>query len=218
MPDSGVLIIGDNIIGYAERYVYCSWDVPADILSQRTCGQLTPYLNVYSARYVFHEHIKHIYSERNVSIKYTPIPVTDRYAYADYVLNSVTTRYCYFYPDTGFRYCFYESLLKQTPLLLKVPKYTDWEYIPQIIHPEFKVWSHYDLDEDNISLHITSDNDVNIFLNSGINKSSFKIVKNSDKIYTITCYINHTFDNGEVIDCHLSMFDKKGNYLKDGLW
>ena len=218
MPESGVLIIGDQIIGYSERYIYNCWDVPTDIKSNRYCAIVKPYLNVYGARYAYHNHVRYMYSGRYASINYTPIPCSDRYVFVNYLIAGKSDRYAYFYEDTGWRYCFYDCLLTQTPLLLKNPKYTNWEYIPQIINPEFKIWSHYELNENDISLHITSDNDANIFLNSGINKSSFSIVKESEKIYNITVYVNHVFDNDETINCHLTLFDKKGNYLKDGLW
>ena len=218
MPESGVLVIGDQVIGYSEHYVYACWDVNTDARTERSCAIESPFLLQSSSRYVYHEHVQYTFSGRYASILYDPIPVSDRYVYANYILNKTTERTCYFYPDTGYRYCFYESLLTQTPLLLKTPKYVDWEYIPQIINPEFKIWSHYDLNEDDISLHITSDNNANIFLNSGINKSVFKIEKESDKIYKITCYVDHVFDNGEEIDCHLTLFDVKGNHLKDGMW
>lgn len=218
MPDSGVLVIGDQIIGYSERYIYVNWDIAPDVCVEVQAVLEMPYLGVSSVRYVYHEHVKYSYSNKWCSILYTPIPVSDRYIYLKYALHSNSERYAYYDIDTSIRYCFCESLLTQTPLLLKYPKYINWEFIPQIINPEFKIWSHYELDEDNISLHLTSDNGVNIFLNSGVNKSIFNIVKNSDKVYTITCYVDHVFSNDETITCYLTLFDKKGNHLKDGMW
>ena len=57
-----------------------------------------------------------------------------------------------------------ESFVRATPVILKYPKYHNWEYIPRKITPEFDVWSYYELDENSINLTIntlrTSDGDV----------------------------------------------------------
>ena len=90
MPDSGVLVIGDQIIGYSERYIYVNWDIAPDVCVEVQAVLEMPYLGVSSVRYVYHEHVKYSYSNKWCSILYTPIPVSDRYIYLkDFSLNDL---------------------------------------------------------------------------------------------------------------------------------
>jgi len=225
MPQTGVLILGDQIIGYTERWMYCYWDIDPEILSERNCSTVEPYYSYFSSRYASHEHIQYTYNTRWFYMEYEEIPVTDRWVYMYYSLTKYTERMFYFYPDTAERLCFYESLLTSTPLLLKYPKYYDWTYIPQVINPEFKVWSYYPINETDITLHIMSDgagiteDEQNIFLNSGVNPTKFKIEQEGNtEVYKIIVNVDAVFKNSEKIDLYFSLHDIKGNHLKPGLW
>lgn len=222
MPDTGILVLGDQILGYSEVYFYCYWDISPDLSTERKCSIVNPFLRFYSAREVMHEHVQYLYTTRWMWIQYLPIPVSDRLVYQFYKQTEYSEISCYVLENTQEVKCTYESLLTQTPLVLKYPKYYNWEFIPQILNPEFQIWSHYDINPREVYLHITSDKGKNIFISSSISPEKVSITKSSpdpnNRIFKVSFVCDTIFDNGEVVTCHLSLFDVKGNHLKPGIW
>ena len=214
----GIIIVGSQTIGFTERRVYVYWDIPPDLLSDRHSYMENPYRLFINTRYAGCNYIQHIYITRWVHVEYEPTPITEREVYLEYSLCQISERHIYFYPDSRERMVFAEGLFTQTPLLLKYPKYYNWNYIPQIISPEFIIWSFYPLDEDNITLVISTDQGTHLRYNSGTNPDSFRIEKITEEQYKVTVFIDHEFNNSEVVTCYLTAFDTKGNHLKDGMW
>lgn len=218
MSDNGIVVIGGQTIGYTERNVYVYWDVSPDMSTERQFSIETPYYTINTARHVFYEDIQHIYTTRWVSMHYTPLPVSDRQMFVYYSQCMKSERFVYYHPDTAERLIYVESLLTTTPLLMKYPKYFNWNYVPQIVNPEFIVWAHYPLDLSNITLKITSTNGVLLSLNSGTNPDKFSIASIGNNQYKITFYVDYVFDPGDVVTCYVMAYDIKGNYLKPGMW
>ena len=218
MSDNGIIVVGGQTTGYTERSIYVYWDISPDLSSERQCGIVTPYYVVSSTRYIAHQHIQYAYCNRWVAMEYTKIPVSDRKIFVHYAKCMHSERTMCYNPDTCERMIYVEALLTTTPLLIKYPKYFNWNYVPQIINPEFMIWSHYDLDIDNITLKITSTNGVLISLNSGANPDKFSIKKFSNNQYKLIFYVDHVFDPGDTVTCYVMAYDIKGNYLKPGMW
>lgn len=214
----GIIIVGGQTIGFTERQVYVYWDIAPDLRSNRFGFCENPYYVRSTARYIDHVHIQYLYITRWVHVEYDPIPTADRWVYVHYARCEHSERTIYWYPDTKERYVFAEGLLTNTPLLLKYPKYFNWNYIPQVLNPEFRIWSHYPIQEDDITLKITTDQGTIIYINSGTHPDKVEIVPDGEKIYKITFHVDHVFDPGEVVSCFLSLYDVKNNYLKDGMW
>jgi len=218
MASEGVIVVGDSVEGYTERRIYVYWDINPDQTTERNCVIETPFYRIDDWRYATHEHIDHIYTTRWGLVVRAYQPITERTAYLNYKLIQVSNRYGYVYQDTRERHAFTEGLLTQTPLILKYPKYYNWKFIPQIINPEFNVWSYYDLDKDNITVKVLSDKGKQVILNSGTHKDKFVIEKVSKYVWKVKVYVDMVFEPGENVSVYVSMYDVKGNYLKPGLW
>lgn len=218
MADNGIIIIGGQVTGYSERNVTVLWDIAPDLISERHILIETPYFELFTSRYVTHQHIQYVYCTRWMICKVEEIPLTERKIFVHYALCTKSERTIYYYPDTRERLMFTEGLYTQTPLLLKYPKYFNWSYIPQVINPEFKIWSYYDLNELDITVKITSVAGFILYMNSGVHKDKFIISKDNEYIYTITVIIDHVFDPSDTVSCHVTAFDIKQNYLKPGMW
>ena len=218
VADNGIIIIGDQTIGYSERDTYIYWDVSSDMSSDRSCAIAVPYYQLINSRYVATEHIQHIYATRWVHIEYTPEPISERYIFMHYAACMHSERTVYYYPDTRERLMFVEGLLTATPLLMKYPKYYNWNYVPQILNPQFTIWSHYDLEETDVTLKIISSGGATIYLNSGTSPDAFSIEKTNDTTYVITVAVDHVFEPTETVTCYLTAYDVKDNYLKPGMW
>ncbi len=218
MADNGIIIIGDQTIGYSERDVYVYWDLSADFTNERSCVLSEPYYQVVNSRYVITDHIQYVYTTRWTGLEYDPIPITERYVFMHYAKCEHSERTVYYYPDTRERLMFVEGLLTNTPLLLKYPRYFNWNYVPQILNPEFTLWSHYALEEGDITLKLMSSSGTTILLNSGSTPDLFTITKITDTQYNVVVSVDHTFDPGDTITCYLTAYDVKDNYLKPGMW
>lgn len=214
----GVTTVGSQTIGYTEREVYLYWDVAPDLRSERFCFLPEAYYVVESVRYTTQNYIEHIYTTRWMSVTYKPTPITERNIFVLYAVCTTSERTVYYYPDTGYRFAYAESIYTQTPLLLKYPKYYNWDYVPQSITPEFEIWSYYPLREDDITLKIVTNQGKTVYINSGDTTAQVDIIKETDKVYKIKFKVDEVFDPGEQITCYLSAYDIKGNYLKDGMW
>ena len=218
MAKDGIIVVGDSLLGYTERVSYVYWDVNPDLISEKEVLIETPYIEIETFRYITHEHIDHLYTTRWSELIRAYQPVTEQIVTFNHKLIQFSNRYVYVYQDTRERIGYTEGLFTQTPLVLKYPKYYNWNYIPQIITPEFNVWSYYDLDTDNITIKIVSSKGTQIYLNSGINKDKFVIEKVASHQWKIKVYVDHVFEPGEKVSVYVTMYDVKGNYLKPGLW
>jgi len=214
----GVTTVGSQTIGYTERQIYVDWDIAPDLRVSRQLFTPEGYYRIPNTRYAGCNYIQHVYCTRWTLLNYERQPITERKLFVYYALCQTSERKVYYYPDTAYRYIYAESLYTETPLLLKYPKYYNWNYIPQVIHPQFTVWSYYDLKTDDITLKVMTDKGTVLYMNSGKEPDKVKIEKKSDTIYEITFHLDHVFDPGEKVTCYVSMYDVKGNYLKDGLW
>lgn len=214
----GLIVVGDQTTGYTERQIYVQWDITSDLISERNVTLLKPFYLVSSTRNVTFVRVQYLYMTRWVHVEYEPIPVTERQIYVEYSLCQSSERTIYYYPDTRERLVFVEGLLTATPLVLKYPKYYNWTYVPQILTPEFIIWAYYPLNENDITFKVVGSSGTSIALNSGVHSSKFKIEKIADLQYKITILIDHTFENGETVNCYLTAYDVKGNELKQGLW
>ena len=218
MANDGVVVVGDSLQGYTERNIYVSWDINPDLRNERKAGIEIPYYRFHNFRYATHEHIDHIYTTRWSEVVRAYQPITERSVIFNYKQLVTTSRHVYVYQDTRERVGYTEGLFTQTPLLLKYPKYYNWSYIPQVINPEFKVWSYYDIDEDNITIKVISSNGKRVILNSGVNKDKFSIQKLTEHTWKITVYIDEVFEPDEKVSVYVTMYDIKGNELKPGFW
>ena len=218
MAKDGVVVVGDSLLGYTERRAYVYWDINPDLLSEKKGAIETPYIELETFRYATHQHIAHIYTTRWSEVIRAYQPITERTLLFNYKLLQISNRWAYVYQDTRERIGYTEGLFTTTPLILKYPKYYNWNYIPQVINPEFNVWSYYNLDTDNITLKIVSDKGTSIYLNSGINRDKFVIKKISKHTWKIKVYVDHVFEPGEKVSLYVTMYDVKGNHLKPGMW
>jgi hypothetical protein len=218
MASEGILTVGDQIVGYSERNGYLYWDISPDLISERKVVIETPFYRLNSWRYGSYSAIDHIYTTRWAQVIRAYAPITERRIVFNFKLIQWSERTAYVYQDTRERIGFVEGLFTQTPLLLKYPKYYNWHYVPQVLTPEFYIWSFYELSTDDITLKIITDKGKQILLNSGKDKDKFKIEKVGDKKYKITVYVDEIFEEGEKVSVYLSAYDVKGNELKSGFW
>jgi len=215
---TGVIVVGDLSLGFTERLTTLRWDIPADVVTERTCYIADPFYMFYSTRYCDYNYLQTSYITRWITYGLEIGYVSEITIMLDYCKTIFDDRVCIFYPDTSERMIFVESLLTNTPLLLKYPKYFNWNYIPQVLNPEFVLWSFYPLETEDITLKLVGSNGGMSIVNSGINPESVLIEHISERQYKITVMIAHVWDHGEIVNCHLSVFDVMGNHLKDGMW
>jgi len=228
MPNSGVYTVGDKVIGYTERKVVFKSDISPDLRTERKIVLEQPYIVKLTWRYITYNHIAHYLSVRHLLIQRPEKPYfSERKIFLKWKLSFQSTRKIVVQTDIWTRKCFVESLYTNTPLLLKYPKYYNWEYVPQVLNLEFHIWSFYKLEENDITLYIVSKNNPNrkpIILNSGKDKSKFKIEiiktypNNKGFLYKIQIFPDVIFNIGEELEISLVCYDVKGNYLKQGLW
>ena len=218
MASEGIVTVGNQVVGYSERNCYCYWDINPDLTSNRDTVIEEPFYRLENYRYCIYNEIDHIYMTRWAYLVRAYAPITERHIKFNFKKVWYSNRIIYYYLDTRERLAFTEGLLTQTPLILKYPKYYNWNYIPQVINPEFYVWSYYKLDESSIILKVVSSSSTSITINSGLNPDKFKIEKVSKYMYKVRCYIEHIFEQGDQVSIYVSLNDEKGNYLKPGLW
>lgn len=219
MADNGIIIIGDQTIGYSERETYVYWDIAADAQSERSIILHPPYYLISNSRHTALNYIHTLYATRWTAMEYTPNPTSDRYVYLHYSLCVKSERTTYYHPETGNRLVFVEGLLTNTPLLMKYPKYYNWNYVPQVLNPEFILWSFYPLATSDITVKLLATNSgSSVVKNSGVDSNDFIIETLSNKQYKITVNIDHTFNPGDTVTCYVTAYDTKGNYLKPGMW
>ena len=218
MASEGILVVGDKVVGYTERNGYLYWDISPDLLSERKIVIETPFYRITNWRYVALEKIDHIFTTRYARVERAYQPITERKILLSYKLLQWSDRKIYAYQDTRERTIFVEGLFTQTPLLLKYPKYYNWHYVPQVLTPEFYIWSYYPLDENEITLKVVTDKGKKIVLNSAKDREKFKIEKLKNKKYKVTVFIDEVFEEGEKVSIYLSAYDIKGNELKPGFW
>jgi len=237
--ETGVIVVGDQTIGYTERLTCLRWDIPADVVTERSAYTEDPFYLFYTTRYSTQNYILTTYSTRWTSYVVEQQTYSEKYIILDYAKREVTERHYYYYPDSANRFLFVQGLLTNTPLLLKYPKYFNWNYIPQIVNPRFDIWSFYPLEKNDLTLKIVGSSGTILYYNYGISQDSFLIEEFPQSPpppppvgsilppgpldpppcrYRITVYVNHVFENEETINCYLTVFDSKGNYLKDGMW
>ena len=214
----GVVLLGSQVLGYTEREVLAVWDVAPDLRDARQCFTPNSYLGFYDARFATQNYIQFISNTRWAAVVYKGPPCTEKNIFVYYSQCFFSNRTLYYYPDTSYRYVYAEGVFTATPLLLKYPKYYNWNYLPQVLTPEFRIWSFYPIDESSVTLKIVTDRGKFILLNAGAHPDKVEIVQESDKVYRIVFYVDTIFEHGEKVDCYLSLYDIKGNYLKDGLW
>jgi len=219
MPaNEGVILIGSEVLGYTERTIYVKWDIAPDLRVERFCYIENPYYLIWDARFIAENYILHTYTARWIGCNYKGPPITERKVLVFYGECRFSVRTVYYFPDTSYRYAYAESIYTTTPLLLKYPKYYNWNYIPQVLSPEFRVWAYYPIVKQSVTLKLLTDRGKTIVISYTTSPDKVEIVKESDKIYKITFTVDEVFDPGEKVDCYLSLYDIKGNYLKDGLW
>jgi len=218
VAENGIIIIGDQTIGYSERSTYVYWDIAADAQSDRKILIKEPYYLVANGRHTTLNYVQSIYATRWTLLTYQPTPISERNIYLHYASCVRSERYTYYYPETGNRLVFVEGLMTNTPLLMKYPKYFNWNYVPQVLNPEFVLWSYYALEENDITIKLVSSGGSIILCNSGNETSKFTISNIADKQYKITVNIDHTFNTNETVTCYITAYDIKGNYLKPGMW
>ena len=216
--ETGVIVIGDHSLGFTERLTCLRWDIPADVTTERSYYIEDPFYLFYSTRYCVYNYIQTSYITRWNTYGLEEKPISEISVMLDYCQVLSTERSCYFYPDTSERCIFVESLLTNTPLLLKYPKYFNWNYIPQVLNPEFVLWSFYPLEEEDITIKLVGSSGIIKIVNSGNSPESVTIEKVSEHQYKITAMVDHVFENGEIVNCYLTIFDIQGNHLKDGMW
>jgi hypothetical protein len=218
VADNGIVIIGNQTVGYTERNIYVYWDISPDLMTQRHIALEVPYYLVMSAREIAHQHIQYIYNTRWMHVEYEPTPITERHIFIHYALCLSSERVIYYYPDTRERLMYSECLLVNTPLIMKYPKYYNWAHVPQILSPSFLLWSFYPLDYENITVQLIGSSGNNIIKNSLSNNADFRIEKIAEYQYNVSVAVNHVFAPGETVTCYVTAYDSKGNYLKPGMW
>lgn len=218
MANEGFYSIGDHILGYTERNVLVQWDINPDLRSDRLTHIETPYYVVFDARYGTFQEILYIYITRWVATEVDGPPGTERLVALQGVVCHTSDRQACFYLDTGFRWAIAQGLFTNTPLLLKYPKYYNWSYIPEVLTPEFQIWSFYELDTSDIGIKLVGSESGTVELHSGRDADKFEITKISDKIWKIRVTVDKKFQAGETITCYVSAHDVYGQFLKDGLW
>jgi len=218
MANEGFFVVGDHLLGYTERTALVQWDIAPDLRSDRFVAITTPFYRIFDARYGTQRHILHAYMTRWVTTVVDGPPGTERMVYVLGVECHTSDRMGYFYLDTGVRYGIAEGLYTNTPLLLKWPKYHNWAYVPEILTPEFQIWSFYELDTSDIQIKIVGAETGTVVLHSGRDRDKFEIEKISDNIYQIKVIVDTQFQDGEQLTCYVSAHDVKGNWLKPGIW
>lgn len=218
MADNGIIIIGGQTIGYTERNVYVYWDIASDMTSERGVALSAPYYLVPNARYTALNYILSAYTTRWTSLTYQPTPISERSVFMHYSQCVRSERGIYYHPETGNRLVFVEGLLTNTPLLMKYPKYFNWSYVPQVLNPEFILWSYYDLAVNDITVKLVSTAGITASANSGTDKSLFNIETLANHQYRVTVNIAQVFAPGDTVNCYVTAYDVKGNYLKPGMW
>jgi len=218
MADDGIIIIGNQTIGYTERQTYIYWDITPNMVDERHMFIASPYYLVSNSRYTAQNYLLTIYSTRWTGLDYTPIPMSEVTIFLHYSQCVWSERSVSYHPETGNRMMFVEGLMTNTPLLMKYPKYYNWSYVPQIVNPQFILWSFYPLATNDITVKLTSDTGASVSVNSGTDPDKFSIVPLSNKQYQITANVDHTFATGDHVTCYLTCYDTKGNYLKPGMW
>lgn len=218
MADNGIILIGDQVIGYTEREVYLYWDMDPDVISDRGILLHTPYYLISNSRHTALNYVCSVYATRWVFLEYKPTPITERKIYLCYALCNKSERTIYYHPETRDRLVFVEGLLTNTPLLMKYPKYYNWNYVPQMLNPEFILWSYYILELNDITVKLVSSLGDIITVNSGTHSTLFNIVTLPNNQYKITVTIDHIFEPSDTVTCYITAYDCKGNYLKSGMW
>ena len=213
----GIAVVGGVTKGYTQRQIVIEWDVAPDTITERQI-YTNGFYRFITSRYFTTKDILYLYNTRWTGLCYDPQPITERFIFVHYIKRVFSDRTIYWYPDTKERMVFVESLYTATPLLLKYPKYMNWNYIPQVITPEFRIWSYYPLDEDSIVLRITTDLGKLIILKSSVDKDKFNIQYEGNHVYKIRVTVDEVFEPGEKVTCYLSLYDIKENYLKEGMW
>jgi len=218
MPGTGIGILSDWFTDQNERNIYVYWDITPDRRDERIGKLGLSYIEKFSARNIIYEHILYTYISRWIGLYYQPTPITERNILIYWCQSFSSSRYIYYYLDESLRYCYIHGLLTSTPLLLKYPKYYNWDKLPRVLTPEFLIWSYYDLDENSVVVKVMSDKGYNKTFSKNLTPDKISIEKISDKIYKITVNIDNVFEDNEEVSIYISCFDKWGNYLKPGLW
>jgi len=216
---SGLLVFGSVILGFDSRTCFVAFDVAPETKSERFIYVAPAYITYTTWRYAKYNYVLKIFTTRYTYIEYKGFPYDERKIKVLYGIKYIDERHCYYYFLHNEVKCYCEGLFTNTPLLLKNYKYNNWERIPNVITPEFYIWSFYPLDENSIELLIhNKTKDEYILLSSSTDKDKFKIEKVSNYVYKITVFVNEFFENGTVLDLYLSVYDIHGNYIKDGIW
>ena len=218
MADNGIIIIGNLTTGYTERETYVYWDVAPNTLDERTMALAEPYYLEWTAVYSAINYILTIYTTRWTCMDYTPTPMSEITTYLCYSELAWDERTCYFYLDTRDRWAFVEGLFTNTPLLMKYPKYYNWSYVPQVLNPQFILWSYYPLATNDITVKLMSVAGASVIVNSGTDASKFTLTPIGNNLYQIDVNVEHTFNTGDQVTCYITAYDTKGNYLKPGMW
>jgi hypothetical protein len=218
MADNGIIIIGNQTIGYTERQTYIYWDISPDMSDERNVYIKPPYYLVNNNRYAGLNYVLSIYTTRWTGMEYEPVPMSERTIFLYYSQCIRSERTTYYYPETGNRLVFVEGLLTNTPLLMKYPKYFNWNYVPQILNPEFILWSFYPLSTSDITVKLMSTTGISVSVNSGVEPDKFTITTLSNNQYKIVANVDQTFPAGDHVSCYITAYDSKGNYLKPGMW
>jgi len=218
MANTGIITLGNYILGFDSRYCVFKYDVQPELKYEIKCIT-SGFLRFNTWRYIHYNYIIKVFTTRYVHIVEEKKPYSEKKIYMLYGIRYKDERYCYYYYLQNEVKCYFESLFTQTPLLLKNYKYNHWERIPNLISPEFYIWSYYPIDEKSIEIFIHDKTNDRLIVYSYItDKDKFKIEKIKEKIYKVSLEVDVFFENGTELDIYISLYDIKGNYLKDGLW
>lgn len=213
-----VIAFQDKITGIDERYAGLSVYINPDLVSERNAFVPAGFVSYFNARLIQLRWYFHTFTTRYIGMDYLPIPVSDKRIFMLYAQRHCDDRYCYTELDTSWKYCFCEGKVVNTPLLMKYPKYTDVDYLPLVITPNFKVWSYYELDLNSLTVLIkdTTNNQEYLF-NYANNKDKFRIIQhktNNGFIYDITLYPDLVFMPNSKIEIYIDVLDIWGNRIK----
>ena len=225
---SGVYTVGDKVIAYSERQFTIKYDISPDLRTERQFTLESPYVVYTSWRYFTQNYVLKALAERKFFIQRSEKPYFgERNFFIQWCHKTYSQRTFFVQKNIWIRNFVVNSLYTNTPLLLKYPKYYNWDYVPNVLTLEFKVYSFYPLSEDDITVYITSrtnPEEHNLVLNSAIDRDKFEIKilsqypNNRGFIYSIKVYVPVVFDYGEELEIGFSCFDIHGNELKKGLW
>jgi len=218
MAQTGIITIGNFILGFDARTCYVEFDIAPELKSERHI-HTSAFERYTSWKYCVYEYILYTFTTRYIHFLEEGSPYSEKYSYVHWAVKRYDERYAYYEFIHNEVKCFCEGLFTHTPLLLKNFKYNNWQYIPNVITPEFYIWSFYELDINSVEImiHNKTTNEYIVYTYN-TDKDKFEIEKLTDYVWKIKLSVDVFFENGTEIDIYISVYDVHGNALKEGLW